>query len=226
MSEIFGKLLEVKPHAWFTIGAVIILSIIGLFIISRNAKPSSTTLRTKKIVYGGICISISFILSYIRILHMPQGGSITLASMFPLVLYSMIFGPISGIIAGIAYGLLQLIQDMYVLNPLQFLLDYPLAFGCIGLAGLAPRIIKNLYARTTLAIFIAFFGRAFMHIVSGALFFGEYAPDGMNPFIYSLTYNGILILGEFIITLILSYILITTPAYAHLKKTLIPSLNS
>ena len=67
MSEVFGKLLEVEPRAWITIAIVILLSIIGLLYLSKTAKPSSSTLRTKKIVYGGICISISFVLSYIRI---------------------------------------------------------------------------------------------------------------------------------------------------------------
>lgn len=225
MSEVFGKLLEVEPRAWITIAIVILLSIIGLLYLSKTAKPSSSTLRTKKIVYGGICISISFVLSYIRILHLPQGGSITLASMFPLVLYSMVFGPISGIVAGIAYGFLQLIQDMWVVNIAQLLLDYPLAFGCIGLAGLAPSAIKNNYIRTFIALLIAFFGRGFMHVTSGALFFGEYAPQGVSPLIYSLGYNGTVVLGEFIITLILSFILISTPVYSTFKKISTPSFN-
>ena len=225
MSEVFGKLLEVEPRAWITIAIVILLSIIGLLYLSKTAKPSSSTLRTKKIVYGGICISISFVLSYIRILHLPQGGSITLASMFPLVLYSMVFGPISGIVAGIAYGFLQLIQDMWVVNIAQLLLDYPLAFGCIGLAGLAPSAIKNNYIRTFIALLIAFFGRGFMLVTSGALFFGEYAPQGVSPLIYSLGYNGTVVLGEFIITLILSFILVSTPVYSTFKKISTPSFN-
>ena len=223
MSEIFGKLFEVEPRAWITIAIVVLLSIAGLFYLSKTAKPSPSTLRTKKIVYGGICISISFVLSYIRILHLPQGGSITLASMFPLVLYSMIFGPVAGIIAGIAHGFLQLIQDMWVVNIAQLLLDYPLAFGCIGLAGLAPNAIKNVYARTCIALVIAFFGRGFMHVASGALFFGEYAPEGVSPLMYSLGYNGTVILGELIITLILSFILVSTPVYSTFKKMCTPS---
>lgn len=223
MSEIFSNLLDVELRAWITIAVILIISIVGLVIASKNTKPSSSTIHTKKIVYGGICISISFVLSYIRILHLPQGGSITLASMFPLVLYSMVFGPISGIIAGIAYGFLQLIQDMWVVNIAQLLLDYPLAFGCIGLAGIAPSIIKNQYVKITLALVLAFFGRGFMHVVSGALFFGEYAPEGMNPLIYSLGYNGTVVLGEFIITLILSYVLVSTPVYATFKKLATPS---
>lgn len=225
MSEVFGKLFEVTPLAWGVFAAILILSIIGMVIISRKQEQTSSTLRTKKLVYGGICISIAFVLSYIRILHLPQGGSITPASMLPLVLYSMVFGPVAGIIAGIAYGFLQLIQDMWVVNIAQLLLDYPLAFGCIGLAGLAPTSIKNLYLRTSFAIVIAFVGRGIMHVVSGALFFGEYAPEGVSPFAYSLGYNGTFILGELIITLALALVLIKTPAYSNLKKAATASFN-
>ena len=225
MSEIFAKLLDVEPRAWITLAIIVLLSLIGLFTVSKNTKPSSSTLRTKKLVYGGICISIAFVLSYIRILHLPQGGSITPASMLPLVLYSMIFGPVAGIIAGIAYGFLQLIQDMWVVNIAQLLLDYPLAFGCIGLAGIAPTAIKNLYLRTSLAIVIAFVSRGIMHILSGTLFFGEYAPEGVSPFVYSLGYNGTFILAELIITLVLALVLVKTPAYDNLKKAATVSFN-
>ena len=223
--SIFSKLLDVEPRAWISLAIIVLISLIGLFTVSKNTKPSSSTLRTKKLVYGGICISIAFVLSYIRILHLPQGGSITPASMLPLVLYSMVFGPVAGIIAGIAYGFLQLIQDMWVVNIAQLLLDYPLAFGCIGLAGLAPTSIKNLYLRTSFAIVIAFVGRGIMHVVSGALFFGEYAPEGVSPFAYSLGYNGTFILGELIITLALALVLIKTPAYSNLKKAATASFN-
>lgn len=225
MPEIFNKLLDVEPRAWITLAVILVLSLIGLFLLSHKEKTTSTA-QTKKLVYGGICISISFVLSYIRIFHLPQGGSITLASMFPLVLYSMIFGPVAGIAAGIAYGFLQLIQDMFVVNIAQFLLDYPLAFGCLGLAGITPKFIKNLHIRTALSITLALIGRGMMHVISGTLFFSEYAPEGMNPFIYSLGYNGTIILSELVITLILAMALISTPIYSTLKKGAVPSFNA
>lgn len=226
MSEIFNKLLDVEPRAWLTLGIIFIASLLGLAYLSSKKQTTSTTAHTKKIVYGGICISISFVLSYIRIFHLPQGGSITLASMFPLVLYSMIFGPIAGIMAGFAYGMLQLIQDMWVINLAQLLLDYPLAFGCLGLAGMMPKSIKNIHIRTFLSVTVALVGRGMMHVLSGWLFFADYAPEGMHPFIYSLAYNSTIILGELIITLTLAMILISTPIYSTLKKGASASFNA
>ena len=138
----------------------------------------------------------------------------------------MIFGPVAGIAAGIAYGFLQLIQDMFVVNIAQLLLDYPLAFGCLGLAGMTPKFIKNLHIRTALSITLALIGRGMMHVISGTLFFSEYAPEGMNPFIYSLGYNGTIILSELVITLVLAMALISTPIYSTLKKGAVPSFNA
>lgn len=224
MSEVFGKLFEVTPLAWSVLATVLVLSIIGLVFLSKK-EPSDQSANTKKLVYGGICISIAFVLSYIRIFSLPQGGSITPASMLPLVLYAMMFGPVAGIVAGVAYGFLQLIQDMWAVNIAQLLLDYPLAFGCIGLAGIAPKRIKNIYLRTGLAITLGVYGRCVMHIISGALFFAEYAPKGMNPFIYSLSYNGAFLSVELIITLIISLAIISTPVYSILKKSACTAYN-
>ncbi|WP_069999975.1 energy-coupled thiamine transporter ThiT [Cellulosilyticum sp. I15G10I2] len=218
MQGIFGKLLEVSPIVWAIIGIIVILSIIGLIITSKKDQKSPSVLTTKKLVYGGMCIAIAFILSYIRLYKMPQGGSITLASMFPIILYSMVFGPIAGIITGVAYGLLQLIQDAWVLNWAQLFLDYPLAFGFLGIAGLAPNFLTNLKIRTYFAVSIAVLGRGLMHFLSGAVFFADYAPEGQSPILYSLAYNASYIIPELIITLILSTVLITTPIYMTLKK--------
>ncbi len=218
MQQIFGELLEVNHLVWVIIAIIIVLSIIGFILSSGKDQDSPSVLTTKKLVYGGMCISIAFILSYIRLYKMPQGGSITLASMFPVILYSMVFGPIAGIITGVAYGFLQLIQDAWVLNWAQLFLDYPLAFGFLGLSGLAPNFLKNLKVRTCLAVSIALFGRGLMHFLSGAIFFADYAPEGQSPIMYSLVYNASYIIPELIITLILSVLLISTPIYMTLKK--------
>lgn len=221
ISDIIAKLGEISPLVWTIIVVLLVGSIIGVIILkstSHHAKTSSA-LRTKQLVYGGMCIALSFVLSYIRLYKMPYGGSITLASMFPIILYSIIFGPVAGIIAGIAYGFLQLIQDAWVLNWAQLLFDYPLAFACLGLAGIAPKAIKNIQVRICIAIPIAILGRGLMHFLSGVIFFADSAPEGMNPAYYSLIYNASYLVPETIITLVLALILVSTPIYSTMKKS-------
>ncbi|MEZ0537098.1 energy-coupled thiamine transporter ThiT [Caldicellulosiruptoraceae bacterium PP1] len=191
--EIFKKFSELKPE---TIGILVVLVLVCLFLIlGRNR----LKFNTKSIVYGGLTIALSFILSYIRVYKMPQGGSITLASMLPIFVYSYIFGPFAGIAAGIGLGILQLIQDAYVVHWVQLLLDYPIAFGVLGLAGLFR---KNL----PLGILFGGLMRFLAHFLSGFIFFAEYAPKGMNPIYYSFVYNISYILPELIICIIIYYI--------------------
>lgn len=218
MFNIFAKLSEVRLVSWSIILVIAIISVITLFILSRKNTSSSSTITTKTIVYGGMCVALSFILSYIRLYKMPQGGSITLASMFPIILYAIVFGPVCGIIAGTAYGFMQFIQEPSMVHWAQLFLDYPLAFACLGLAGFAPKFSKNIQVGTTIGIIIAVLGRGIMHIVSGVIFFAEYAGD-QSPFIYSLVYNISYLIPEFIITLILALIIISTPVYSQLKRS-------
>ncbi len=219
MSNIFAKLFEISPLVWAVLAFLLLLSLLGIVFLSKRKSHSSSTLTTKKLVYGGMCIALSFILSYIRLYKMPQGGSITLASMFPIILYSMVFGPVAGIVVGIADGFLHLMQDAWVLNWIQLIFDYPLAFGFLGLSGIAPKSIKSIQVRTILAVSIALLGRGTMHFLSGIIFFKNFAPEGISPVVYSLGYNASYILPELIITSILSIILISTPIYGVMKKS-------
>ncbi len=221
MSNIFAKLFEISPLVWTVLAILCLLSLLGIAFLSKRESHLSSTLTLKKMVYGGMCIALSFILSYIRLYKMPQGGSITLASMFPIILYSMVFGPIAGIIAGVAYGFLQLIQDAWVINWAQLLFDYPFAFGFLGLAGITPQAIRNIQVRTVIAVSIALLGRGLMHFLSGIIFFADSIPEGTNAIIYSLAYNASYIIPELIITCVLSVLLISTPIYGIMKKSAI-----
>lgn len=215
MSDLFSKLMEINMVTWSILVYIAILCIISLV---KGSKQKTSTISTKVLVYGGMCVALSFVLSYIRIFKMPQGGTITLASMFPIILYALVFGPMAGITAGIAYGFLQLIQDPSVVHWAQLQLDYPLAFACLGFAGFAPKFSKNIKLGTTLGILIAVFARGTMHFLSGVIFFAEYAGD-QPVLLYSLVYNASYLIPELIITLILALIIISTPVYSQLKNS-------
>ena len=192
----FKDFTEIKPTSITFIVVLILLSSIFYYFAVKKDKQSFTP---KILVYASICIAMSFVLSYIKLYHWPQGGSITLASMLPLMIFSYIFGTSRGIMAGFVYSILQLIQDMYVVHWAQLLFDYPFAFAAIGLAGLAK---KNL----SLGVLIGGFGRFFFHFISGAIFFGSYAPEGQGAFLYSFIVNGLLIGADtlicFLVTLL------------------------
>lgn len=157
---------------------------------------TTTTFKDSKIktlVYGALCIALSFALSYVKLFSMPFGGSVTLCSMLPILFYSYRFGVPAGILAGVAYGILQFIQEPYIYHWVQVILDYPLAFALLGLAGIM-RNRSDLYAgsawRLPVGMGIGCAGRLLCHVLSGVIFFAEYAPVGMNPWWYSLLYNG------------------------------------
>ncbi len=148
---------------------------------------------SRSIAYAAVCIAMSFALSYLRIVKMPQGGSITVASLLPLMLYSYMFGTKKGVFAGMIYGILQAFQDLYILHPAQFILDYPAAFACIGLAGMFAKcksLEKLPPLQFALGAVVAGLLRFVAHFLSGCFAFGAFAPEGTPVWIYSLTYQA------------------------------------
>lgn len=219
MSQFLSSLSEVPLMVWASLGIFLILFIVALIIKSKKIVTNHPKLTTKTLAFGGMCVALSFILSYIKLFEMPQGGSVTLVSMLPIILFAFVCGPVAGTIAGLAYGFLQFFQGAYAAHWISILLDYPLAFAWLGLAGIIPKIIKPLEIRFGLGILIAVLGRFCMHVLSGAIFFGDYAPEGMNPWIYSAGYNAGYLSVELITTLIIGIFILKTPIYKYLKTS-------
>ena len=138
------------------------------------------------------------------------------SSMLPIILYSIIFGPAAGIVAGVSYGFLQFFQDGGVIHWAQLFLDYPLAFGFLGIAGIVPRNF-NIRTRIVIGTIIAVIGRGAMHVLSGAIFFAEYAGDA-NPWIYSTIYNGTFLGVETVLAITIAVMLSYTHVYESIKQ--------
>ncbi len=157
-----------------------------------------TKFTVKQLAFCAVAIALGFVLSCIKVFHFPTGGSITLFSMLIVCLPGFWFGPLVGIVTGVAYGLLNLILDPYIIYPLQVIVDYILAFGALGLSGFFANskfgLVKGYIA--------AVLGRYVFAVISGWIFFGEYAWDGWNALPYSLAYNAIYIFAEAAVTLI------------------------
>ncbi len=177
--------------------AVLILLFIGLVLMVRFGKIKFTP---RLISHMALAIAMAVILDMIVLFRMPQGGSVTPGSMVPLVLLALAYGPSVGLLGGFVFGLLNLLLGAYILQPVQVLLDYPLPFMFIGLAGAFP---KHMNAGTVFAFFL----RLISHIVSGVVFFYMYTPEGMSPLWYSISYNGSFLLAEVTIVLVLLNIL-------------------
>jgi thiamine transporter len=154
---------------------------------------------TKKLVYSALGIALALVTSYIKLWEMPMGGSVTLLSMLFVCLIGYWFGLKYGLITGIAFGLLQFIIDPYMLSIPQVILDYPFAFGALGLSG----VFCNKKFGLQIGYVIGVVGRFVCSTLSGVIFFADYAPEGMNPWVYSIAYQGSYLGVELVLTLII-----------------------
>jgi thiamine transporter len=157
-------------------------------------------LHTQMITHIGLALALTVILHTFRLYHMPQGGSVTLGAMVPLLFIAFRYGPVVGYLTGFVYGLINLIQDPYILHPVQVLFDYPLPYMALGLAG----YFKD---RVLAGTIVGIFGRFICHFVSGVVFFASYTPPGVSPYWYSLVFNATYLLPELGLCLIVMRIL-------------------
>ncbi|MGI6299251.1 MAG: energy-coupled thiamine transporter ThiT [Saccharofermentanales bacterium] len=179
-----------------------------------TAKSRETILATAT---GGMAIALASVLSLIKLFDMPQGGSVTVASMLPILFCALTFGPVWGLGIAAVYGVLQFVISPYAAHWASIFLDYPLAFGLLGLAGFfaAPasrrlderNVLRRLSmvkpANIVIGVIVGMLGRTVSHVLSGVIFYASYAEGtGLNPWMYSLVYNGSYMLPEAIITLV------------------------
>lgn len=145
---------------------------------------------------GALCVALSVVLGYLTLFRMPQGGSINL-ELVPLFVFSYRHGVKWGVQAGALTGILQLILGGYVVHPVQAVLDYPAASAAIGLSGLwcARNIVFRIIA-TAIGSLLQFS----CYVASGAVFFGSYAPEGTNVWLYAIVYNGSFLLPKVLIS--------------------------
>ena len=178
--------------------ALVILMLAALVIPFVLSRKNSKKMSAKQLTFCAVAMALALVTSFIKVASLPMGGSITLFSMFFMCFIGYLYGPKIGIMTGVAYGILQLIIEPYIYAPLQVLLDYPLAFGALGLSGFFS---KKKFGLTT-GVIVGILGRYICHVISGYVFFASYAPEGMNPMIYTLGYNATYIVPELIATVI------------------------
>jgi len=156
--------------------------------------------RTRLVVEAGLSIALAYVLGRLMLFKLPFGGSVSL-DMLPILVFALRRGTGPGVLAGALYGLLNYtIDPVGVVHWAQFLLDYAVAYGLVGIAGLGSRAFhaRSASGRTAYATFgiampmalLAMSSRFVAHFVSGIVFFGAYAPAGQPVALYSLIYNA------------------------------------
>ncbi len=155
--------------------------------------------KTRMIAEAGVAIAIAQVLSFITLFHMPQGGSIKAASLVPLMIFAYRWGGTRGIWAGVVYGVLHfLLGFKSSIHYLSIILDYLVAYGAIGVCGYFKDNITGLVSGSIVAIAL----RWFTSVTSGAVVFASYAPQGQNPWIYSMIYNASYMVPDGILNII------------------------
>ena len=189
------------------------VAVFALLILISTLAGKKKTVNAKQLAFAAGALALAIVTSYIKLFHLPMGGSVTLFSMFFVTLIGYWYGPVGGIMAGVAYGLLQMILDPYIISLPQMLIDYPFAFGALGLSGLFSEKKNGMI----IGYIVSVFGRFVFAVLSGVIFFGMYAPEGMSPLVYSVSYNGAYLAAEAAITIILLCVPAVKKALATVK---------
>ena len=155
---------------------------------------------TKILAEASVIIALSVILKDILppIYRLPQGGSISIAGLVPLLWFALRRGFKYGVFTGFVFGLVHMALGGYVINPIQGLLDYPIAYSLVGFAGFFKKY-------PLVGVIIGIIGRFISSFFSGILFFTGLSVEGA---IASAIYNGTYLIGEFIISAIVIFLLV------------------
>ena len=177
----------------------------------------------KALTETAILTAMTVVLSFIKIVPLPLGGSVTLFSMLPLCVLSVRRGVKWGLSGGIVYAVIKLMLNLgeiisWGLTPAALigcmLFDYLIAFTVIGLAGcLRTHGRAGILGGTAFALFLRFCS----HLISGVFIFDAWVPEGWaNPFVYSVAYNGAFMLPELLMVVLALFFLTKTAAFREI----------
>lgn len=211
------------------VAVVILLIITGLVhkakVVERERESmeknsgAGSIFTVRQLVFSAVAIAVAFALSYVKLFHMPWGGSVTLCSMLFITLVGFWYGPKIGLIVGFAYGILQFVQGGadYMLSPLQVCLDYLVAFAALGLSGIFHNNKKN---GLMIGYIVGVVARGIFHAIGGYLYWMDYMPENFPASlaaIYPILYNFAYLVPEMIITLVLINIPAVKKALERIK---------
>lgn len=166
------------------------------------------------ITEGAIITALALALSFVP--HTTGVSAIEFVyGLIPMAIYALRRGVKAGLMTGFVWGLLDLVLFGFshggFLNLFQGIVEYPVAFGVVGLVGLGSKPVKRALEQGKSGIglillysALGFFAKYFFHFLAGGIYWGTYAPKGMNPWIYSLVING----GSFVANMLMLLVLV------------------
>ena len=214
--SLFVKMTDSGSYDLTTGGYVaLILLAVVLLLLGNAFFGKRKKFDTTRLAFAAMALALGVVASFIKIFHIPMGGSITVFSMLFVSIIGYWFGIGAGLTTAFAYGILQLMIDPYILSVPQMLIDYIFAFGALGLSGLWSKN-KNKYS-LIMAYLTAITGRFVFAVLSGYVFFGEWAPEGWNPLVYSVAYNAGYIYAEGALTVVVLLIPAVAKAFNYIR---------
>ena len=198
------------------VAAGIVLFVAALIFAGKISEKKK--MGTRQLVFCAMAMALAFVTSYLKLFNMPWGGSVTLCSMLFIVLVANWYGPKTGILVGLAYGILQFIQEPYVLSFFQVCCDYILAFAALGVAGFFAKSKYGLLKGYIAAVI----ARGAFHALGGYLYWMDYMPDNFPKAltsVYPIVYNYSYLLVEGILTVIIISIPAVSKALNRVKQT-------
>ncbi|MBN2947467.1 MAG: energy-coupled thiamine transporter ThiT [Blautia sp.] len=198
--------------------AGIVLFLAAIYFAGKHSEKQKLT--TRQLVFCAVAMALAFVTSYLKIFTLPWGGSVTLCSMLFIVLVANWYGVGTGITVGLAYGILQFIQEPYVLSFFQVCCDYILAFAALGVAGFFAKQNHGLLKGYIAAVI----ARGAFHALGGYLYWMSYMPENFPKSltaVYPIVYNYSYLVAEAIITVIVISIPAVAKALVQVKKAAI-----
>lgn len=196
--------------------AGIALFVLAILFAGRNSEKKK--MGTRQLVFCAMAIALAYATSYLKLFSLPWGGSVTLCSMLFIVLIGNWYGVQTGIFAGLAYGIMQFLQEPYVLSFFQVCCDYILAFAALGVAGLFAKSSHGLLKGYIAAVI----ARGAFHALGGYLYWMDYMPENFPQSlkaVYPIVYNYSFLLAEAVITVIIISIPAVAKGLGQVKKS-------
>ena len=179
-------------------GLLVLSLLTGLSLAERGERRG---VDARRLAYCAMAVALAYVTSFIKVFQLPYGGSVTLLSMLFIVLIANWYGVKTGLLVGFAYGILQFLQEPYVLSLFQVCCDYVLAFAALGLAGLFRGKRNGLL----LGYIAAVLARGVFHTLGGYLYWMDYMPETFPQTLrdlYPIVYNYSYLLAEGLLTVI------------------------